>query len=182
MCIALFICYHLFFCILSETVDDVDAFGWALNLTTLQIVWLTLTMPSYRNPSGITFGYTSLDKMLPALSKVSTILLNQHFRFAQLLGVRLCLIKQACQSPLSLNQHFSAVDNVYAFGWLLNLTTLQIVDTFYLSAFTFHLFNACFLSLLHCESSSIAVCCVVCSVCCSCSAAACTLCKLAILP
>ena len=39
------------------------------------------------------------------------ILLYKYFRFAQLLGVRLCLIKQACQSPLSLNQHFLAV------GW-----------------------------------------------------------------
>ena len=36
-------------------------------------------MPSVRNPSGITCGYTALDKMLPALSKLSTILLYKYF-------------------------------------------------------------------------------------------------------
>ena len=31
-----------------------------------------------RNPSGITFGYTSLDPLLLVLSKLSTILLDEH--------------------------------------------------------------------------------------------------------
>jgi hypothetical protein len=39
-------------------------------------------------------------------------LLYKNFRFAQLLYVRLCLIKQAYQSPLSLNQHFLTIYNI----------------------------------------------------------------------
>ena len=37
-----------------------------------------MTMPSYRNPSGITYGYTTLDEMLPALSKLFMTLLNPN--------------------------------------------------------------------------------------------------------
>jgi hypothetical protein len=57
------------------TVYNVDTVAWGCYFSSLQIVLCVLTMPSVRNPSGITCGYTALDKMLPALSKLSTILL-----------------------------------------------------------------------------------------------------------
>ena len=95
-------------------VDDVQAFGWVLNLAALQIVLCALTMPSYRNPSGITYGYTSLDKMLPALSKLFTILFYHYLL---------------------------TIYDVNTLCWVLNLAALQIVNTFHLSVFTFHLFN-----------------------------------------
>jgi hypothetical protein len=60
------------------SVNDVDAAYRVLYRTTLQIVLCALTMPSVRNPSGITCGYTALDEMLPALSKLSTILLYNN--------------------------------------------------------------------------------------------------------
>ena len=58
-------------------VDDVDTLCRVCNLAALEVVDSfhipVLTMPSFRNPSGITKGYTSLDKMLPALSKLGVL-------------------------------------------------------------------------------------------------------------
>ena len=48
-------------------------------------------MPSFRNPSGITYGYTSLDKMLPALSKLGVFLFIVDFS-VKLLGQDLLAI------------------------------------------------------------------------------------------
>ena len=62
-------------------------------------------MPSVRNPSGITYGYTTLDKMLPALSKLSTILLYHHL---------------------------FAVNYIYTFTWNFYFSTLKIVDSFHI--------------------------------------------------
>ena len=49
---------------------------------------------------------------LPALKLFST-LLDKHFRFAQLLYVRQCLIKQACHPLLSLDKHFRFAQLLY---------------------------------------------------------------------
>ena len=79
-------------------------------------------------------------------------LLNQHFCCAQVLCVRPCLIKQACQSLLSLNQHFLTVYNIYAAYGVLNHATLKVVNSFHLSVFRFHLFYACHI-LIDCLKS-----------------------------
>ena len=51
-----------------------------VNLREFEITNLlyVLTILSVRSPSGITYGYTALDEMLPALSKLSTILLYNN--------------------------------------------------------------------------------------------------------
>ena len=74
-------------------------------------------MPSYRNPSGITDGYTTLDEMLPALPKLFTTLFYKDF--------------------LSIHNVEAGLCNLTEFA------ALEVVDSFYLSAFRFHLPNAC---------------------------------------
>ena len=63
-------------------------------------------MPSFRNPSGITYGYTSLDKMLPALSKLGVFLFIVEFS-VKLLG-----------------QDLLTIDNIDSFGRLFYLSVL----------------------------------------------------------
>ena len=58
------------------------------------------------------------------------------------------VLKELC---LLLYQNLLSINNVNALDWLCYLAALEVINTFNLSAFRFHLFNACCLALLYRE-------------------------------
>ena len=93
---------------------NIQAFLGVHDLATIKVVLQALTMASFHNPSGITCGYTTLDEMLPALSKLFTTLFYKYFL---------------------------AIYNIQAFLWIHYLATIKVVNSFQISVFTFHIVN-----------------------------------------
>ena len=80
--------------------------------------------------------------------KVNNVILSEAKNLFLEVLKGISVLKELC---LLLYQNLLSINNVNALDWLCYLAALEVINTFNLSAFRFHLFNACCLALLYRE-------------------------------